>query len=272
MRYSFYDSPEYREKQARITKSNAAKGIYEHLKRLEQRLCIRDGCGAVFTASHSDPKRFCSRNCAATVNNSKRKWPESVKQKIAKAATGKPSPFKGVLKIPRVTTVCANPKCGKVFTYERYRARKYCSVLCNMAVTGSQPTSPKASRGKAGIRKDVSGSIYFYSRWEANMARLYTYLGVKWEFAPKSFDIGGHNYTPDFYLPETDTYVEVKNFWGEYSRIRDEKFRATHPSLRLEVILKENYLKLEKAYSHLIPCWEYKNSVFISSEQTPITI
>ncbi len=94
------------------------------------------------------------------------------------------------------------------------------------------------------------------------MARLYTYVGVKWEYTPKSFDIGEQMYTPDFYLPETDTYVEIKNFWGEYSRIRDEKFRASHPTVRLEVILKGKYLELEQAYARHIPYWEYKNSVF----------
>lgn len=134
-----------------------------------------------------------------------------------------------------------------------------------MAVTGSQPTSPKAARGKAGIRKDISDSIHFYSRWEANVARLYTYLGIKWKYAPRSFDIGGQMYTPDFYLPETDTYIEVKNFWGTYSRIRDEKFRRAHPAVRLEVILKNDYLELEQKYASFIPSWEYKNSVFKAS-------
>lgn len=263
MRYPFYDSPEYRDKQAKITKGNVAKGVYAGLKKTEERLCARNSCDKVFAVSPSDPKRFCSQGCAAMVNNSKRTWTESTRQKISESAIGRPSPFKGVLKVPRITVVCANPKCQKVFTHERYRSRKYCSVHCNMAVTGGKPTSPKASRGKAGVRKDVNDSIYFYSRWEANMARLYTYLGVKWEYAPRSFDIGGHTYTPDFYLPEIDTYIEVKNFWGEYSRVRDERFRASHPTVRLDVILKDEYLELEQTYAHLIPSWEYKNSVFV---------
>lgn len=225
-------------------------------------MCARNDCGKIFITSHSDPRRFCSQSCAATVNNSKRKWSEDIKQKIAEAARNRPGPSKGILKVPRVTAVCSNPKCNKVFTHERYLARKYCSVHCNITITGSRPTSPKASRGKAGIREDVSDSIYFYSRWEANMARLYTYLGVRWEYTPRSFDIGDHTYTPDFYLPESETYIEVKNFLGEYSRIRDEKFRTTHPTIHLKVILKDEYLELEQAYAHLIPLWEYKNSVF----------
>lgn len=260
MRYSFYDSPEYRRKQSQITRRNAAKGAYAHLRKSERRLCAREGCPVTFEASPSDPKKFCSQSCAAIVTNMKRRWSEAVKKKIAKTASGRSGPNKGVIKVPRVTERCANPSCMKIFTHERWLKKKYCSVLCNIKVTGSRPTSPKASRGKAGIRKDVSDSIYFYSRWEANMARLYTLLGIEWEYAPRSFDIGGQMYTPDFYLPETDTYVEVKNFWGEYSRVRDAKFRAAHPSVRLEVILKEEYTELEQEYAPRIPQWEYKNS------------
>lgn len=92
------------------------------------------------------------------------------------------------------------------------------------------------------------------------MARLYSYLGMIWEFSPKSFDIGGQTYTPDFFLSQTNTYIEVKNFWGDYSRIRDEKFRKVYPDLLLKVILKKEYFELEAQYAHLIPLWEYRNS------------
>jgi predicted nuclease of restriction endonuclease-like RecB superfamily len=129
-----------------------------------------------------------------------------------------------------------------------------------MKVTGGKPTSPKASRGKAGIRPDIHPSLYFYSRWEANTARLYTFQNILWEFSPTTFDIGNQTYTPDFYLPESDTYIEVKNFWGEYSRIRDTKFRLAHKKVKLTVILKDEYHRLEKEYAHHIPLWEYKNS------------
>ncbi len=81
-------------------------------------------------------------------------------------------------------------------------------------------------------------------------------------YAPKTFDIGGQRYTPDFYLPDCNTYVEVKNFWSAYSLERDQKFRANYPKIKLEVILKEDYLKLEKEYAHAIPEWEYRNSKF----------
>jgi len=155
---------------------------------------------------------------------------------------------------------CDNQDCGKEFLKERWRKKRFCSNICAMAVIGGKPTSPKASKGKGGIRTDISPEIYFYSRWEANVARLFTHLRMSWEYAPTSFDIGRQMYTPDFYLPETDMYIEVKNFMWTYSKIRDEKFRTAYPNIPLLVILKVDYMELERRYTHLIPRWEYKNS------------
>lgn len=268
MRSSFYDSAQYRKKQSAITKRNQEKGVYEHLKRQMTRTCARKGCVNTFLVQLHSPKRYCSRSCAAVVNSPKRKSSDITRQKISQARKGSVSPQKGIIKVPRVSAVCSNPACEKIFSYERYQARQFCSVACAMKVTGGRPTSPKASRGKAGIRTDIHPSLYFYSRWEANMARLYTYLGIQWVFTPKSFDIGGQMYTPDFYLPETDTYIEVKNFWGEYSKMRDTKFRRRYKDIVLQVILKEEYLKLEEQYAHFIPHWEYKNSTFTLQSKT----
>lgn len=261
MRFSFYDSPEYKKTQSEITKRKHGEGVYEHPKRQVARTCEGKGCTHVFVVQSKDPKRFCSRSCAATYNNSRRQLSAETKQKISNSLTGKKYPSRrGVTRVPRVESICQNPLCGRVFTHERYRERVYCSNDCAMQVVGSRPTSPKASRGKSGIRPDIDPDIYFYSRWEANMARLYNYLSIPWLYAPKTFDIGGQTYTPDFYLPESNTYVEVKNYWNDYSRIRDMKFRESYPELLLEIVLKDEYLALEKKYAHLILAWEYKNS------------
>jgi hypothetical protein len=133
-----------------------------------------------------------------------------------------------------------------------------------MKVVGGKPTSPRAARGKTGIRKDIDKTIYFYSRWEANIARLFNYLGTKWLYQPKTFNLGSQNYTPDFYLPDYDTYIEVKNFLWKYSKIRDRKFRKLFPNVNLILLLKKDYLKLENKYSKFIKNWEYRNSPFLN--------
>ena len=127
-----------------------------------------------------------------------------------------------------------------------------------MAVIGGMPTSPRAARAKAGIREDL-GDIYFYSRWEANFVRLLNFLDITWEYQPKTFNLMTQNYTPDFYLPQYDLYVEIKNFLSDYSAVRDQKFRQLYPHLKLLLILKENYLKLQDSFAAHIPNWEYSN-------------
>lgn len=258
-----YSNKKYREKQSAKTRENWRKGVFDFIYKKDKRVCARKGCGKKFEVIHSDPKIYCSQTCSAMVNNAKR-GPMSAEQKvkIGKALKGRKNPHAGEIIVPRVKIVCANPKCKKVFLVERWMKRKYCSNQCTMAVVGGKPTSPKASRGKAGIRKDISDKIYFYSRWEANFARLKNYLGVKWEYEPKTFDLSTQNYTPDFYLPETDTFVEVKNFLWKYSEIRDQKFRKLYPNIKLQLLMKVDYLKLENKYSKSIPNWEYKNTPF----------
>jgi len=268
MTHDFYNTQEYKEKQSTITKENWRKGIFNFHFRREKRRCDRKGCNNIFETIPSDPKIYCSRSCSGKVNNINRgPLPEEVKLKIAAKLKGRKNPHAGIIKIPRIEVLCVNPKCGKLFLKERWMKRKFCSNECAINVIGGKPTSPKAARGKAGIRKDISKTLYFYSRWEANIVRLFNYLGIKWIYQPRTFDLISQNYTPDFYLPEYDTYIEVKNFLWKYSKIRDKNFRKLYPDTNLILLLKKEYLKLEKKYSHLIKNWEYKNSPFLSDNK-----
>ena len=249
-------------------RENWKKGIFDFIYKREKRKCARKECKNSFEVTLSDAKIYCSRRCGAIVNNGNRgPMSDAQKMKISETLKGRKNvgyvnPFKGKIKVARVEVICANPKCKKVFLVERWMKRKYCSNMCAMAVTGGKPTSPKASRGKAGIRKDISETIYFHSRWEANYARVLNYLGIRWEYEPRTFDLETQNYTPDFYLPATDEYIEVKNFLWKYSKVRDEKFRKLYLNIKLQLLMKEDYLKLQNRYAKLIKNWEYNNSPF----------
>jgi len=125
-----------------------------------------------------------------------------------------------------------------------------------MAVIGGKPTSPRAARAKAGIRKDL-GEIYFYSRWEANFVRLLNYLDIRWQYQPKTFDLITQTYTPDFYLPGYGVLIEIKNFLSPYSYQRDQKFRKLYPDIPLVLVLKKDYIELQNQFAAKIKNWEY---------------
>jgi hypothetical protein len=126
-----------------------------------------------------------------------------------------------------------------------------------MKDVGSRPTSPKAARAKAGIRLDIDPKIYFFSRWEANFARILDLMAIKWVHQPARFQLKVQKYTPDFYLPDFGIYVEIKNYLSEYSSNRDSQFRELYPHLNLSLILKPEYLKLQEKFAPLIKEWEY---------------
>ena len=255
----FYDSIEYKKGQSKIAKVAWQRGSYNHLlARVENRNCKRENCDNLFQVKSYDSKQFCSHSCSAVYSNRTR-GPLSLGTRLKISASIKISPHhnnnKGKVIVPRLIKECLN--CSKEFTTLRWQGHKYCSVDCSIHDIGSRPTSPKAARAKAGIRLDIDSKLYFFSRWEANFARILNLLKVKWIFQPRTFDLRTQKYTPDFYLPDYDSYIEIKNFLSEYSLNRDNQFRSLYPDLKLILILKEDYFKLQEEFSGYIKNWEF---------------
>lgn len=258
MPYPFYLDPKYKIKQAEITRQNWKSGIYNFRRNLkEERICKHPECSNTFFVKLSESKRYCSKQCSGLILNKGRVLSETTKQKISYAIKNLPKSKRGKhFTKPKISLICNF--CNKTFDVVPYLSvhRKYCSVKCSSKTLGRLTTSPKASKGKNGIRSDIDPNINFYSTWEANIARVYILVGLKWQYAPKIFDLGDHTYRPDFYLPDFNTFIEVKNFMGEYSTMRDRLFRKKFPDLNLELILKSHYLDIRESYKDLVETWE----------------
>lgn len=252
---SFYSDKSYRAKQSKLTKANWQKGKFDFLRKKIVRICNYTGCKKPFSTIPSNPQKYCSKSCSVTANNFGRILSVKTKKKISLALIGMKYPNRP--KLPRRLIICANPECQKSFKIDPWLHTKYCSNKCAMRVVGGQPTSAKAARGKSGVRPDIDSEVYFYSRWEANYARILNLLGTKWIHQPKTFNLKNQKYTPDFYLPKEKVYIEIKNFLSDYSKKRDEEFRELYPNLKLIMVLKDDYLELQAKYSVLIKEWEF---------------
>lgn len=211
MHHSFYDDPVYRKNHSEITKKYYA--LHPRVKSTITRICNNLNCKLSFQVRKpSDPKLYCSRSCAASINNLGRIQSLKTRMKISAAIKALPPSFYQKVfmanKKPRVILTCSNAFCKRNFKVLPYQAkvRKYCSNKCVMQIVGSMTTSPKATKSKPGIRKDIDPAICFYSTWEANIARVFNLSGIVWEYAPKIFYLGGHTYRPDFYLPEENKF------------------------------------------------------------------
>lgn len=264
VRKDFYTKESYKRKQSELTKKQWELGLHDHQRHTISRVCARDGCSNIFQVVPSSPKQYCTHRCAAIIRNTGRTLSRITRSRIKDALVGRTYPERrrrNALRKPQVYYTCLNPECRKRFSVKYWRSKsnpvRYCSRSCVIRTVGKRPTSPKAARAKAGIRPDIDQHIYFFSRWEANYARILNLQGIKWVHQPKRFRLATQWYTPDFFLPSTNTYIEIKNYLSEYSQKRDAGFRALYPREKLILILKDDYKKLERKYAPLIPKWEY---------------
>lgn len=122
-------------------------------------------------------------------------------------------------------------------------------------------TSNAYSRCNGGYREDIG--CYFRSSWEANIARLFNYLGIIWEYEPTRYsfpDVGDGvlSYCPDFFLTDTQSIVEVKGWMDEKSLARLKKLKQYYPQVYEKLLLvdEKRYRTIEKDFSKVISNWE----------------
>jgi cytidylate kinase len=93
---------------------------------------------------------------------------------------------------------------------------------------------------------------------EAEFARVLDFYRIRWHYEPKSFalawDQAGHvteAFTPDFYLPDLDLYLELTTL--KQSLVTDKnrkirKFRELYPDIQLKVFYGRDFRSLVQKY------------------------
>ena len=98
----------------------------------------------------------------------------------------------------------------------------------------------------------------FANRAELECAKVLDYYGVPWDYEPTTFvlerDPDGRTveaFTPDFYLPEQDLYVEItvmKQSLVTRKNRKLRKLRARYPDVRVKLFYKRDLERLAERY------------------------
>ena len=98
----------------------------------------------------------------------------------------------------------------------------------------------------------------FANRIELECARILDWYGVPWEYEPRSFvletDVEGRvtsAFTPDFYLPEQDLYVEVTVMRQSLVTRKNRKLRRLrelYPDVRVKLFYRRDIERLAQRY------------------------
>ena len=93
---------------------------------------------------------------------------------------------------------------------------------------------------------------------ELECAKILDYHGVPWDYEPRTFVLERDEegrvteaFTPDFYLPEQDLYLEItvmKQSLVTRKNRKLRKLRALHPEIRVKLFYRRDIERLAQRY------------------------
>lgn len=144
--------------------------------------------------------------------------------------------------------------------------------------TGSKKGGNAYRHTRSGYRPDLD--LVVRSGWEANICRILKSHNITFEFEPYIFSFpikrGNKSYRPDFYLPDTQEWIEVKGYFDKNSKTKMKRFKKYYPEhwKKLTMIVSDRssvefcqdldvphvmmYRDIRKLYVNNIENWEGK--------------
>ncbi len=100
--------------------------------------------------------------------------------------------------------------------------------------------------------------VRFAHRSEQEFARILDFYQIKWLYEPRSFDIAWdksgnpiQKFTPDFYLPDYDLYIEITTMNQKLVTKKNRKIRRLkelYPEIRCKIFYRKDYRGLLQKY------------------------
>jgi hypothetical protein len=103
-----------------------------------------------------------------------------------------------------------------------------------------------------------SDRVEFAHASERQFARLLDFYQIAWEYEPRSFDVEWDaegnvtkRFTPDFYLPAFDLYIEITTMNQRLVTRKNRKvrrLRELYPGITIKILYQRDYLRLLEKY------------------------
>jgi bifunctional protein TilS/HprT len=201
---------------------------------------------------------------------------------VANAATDPRIQFEGLAQQERIISIMAVPVrlkgeiAGSLRVYSRTPREftpdeeGFLVAAANLAgiVLGShrfaaaEGDSPLAETGVVSSPAVVAaplGSVSFAHPSEEEFARLLDFYQIEWVYEPRSFPLEEgmgritEMFTPDFYLPGQDLYIEVTTLKPGLTRDKNRKLRRLrelYPGVNVKLLARRDYDRLLAKYGH----------------------
>lgn len=120
----------------------------------------------------------------------------------------------------------------------------FCSEKCLIQyIAHSKIKKPTISRNAPRVSCDFNNydpvtRQFYRSLFEVWTARCFAKHNIDFVYEAHAFFLDGKYYTPDFYLPEKEIYVECKGLWKQISKVKIRKLNES-----ASVILLPSYFQ-----------------------------
>jgi hypothetical protein len=115
--------------------------------------------------------------------------------------------------------------------------------------------SPNGAGSLTDLKSDTAS---FAHASERQFARLLDFYQIDWEYEPRSFDLEWdpdgnviQRFTPDFYLPQYDLYIEITTLNQKLVTKKNRKIRRLrelYPEITCKIFYQRDYLSLVHKY------------------------
>src|SRR5215211_6806091 len=122
-----------------------------------------------------------------------------------------------------------------------------------MARAASLAPPPAPSAPAAPPASSSTPSPRFAHESEADFARILSFYGIAWEYEPRSFVLREENgqlleaFTPDFYLPDYDQYIELTTLRQSLATYKNRKLRLMrerYPEINVKLLNRHDVFSL----------------------------
>ena len=100
--------------------------------------------------------------------------------------------------------------------------------------------------------------IEFQHPSEREFARLLDFYGIRWEYEPRTFILETYEdgsirtaFSPDFYLPDQDVYIELTTQSARLNHLKNRKIRKLrelHPEINIRLLNRRDLRSLAIKY------------------------
>ena len=99
----------------------------------------------------------------------------------------------------------------------------------NNPMFGKPPMNKKNNHRGGYVDSPTQGKVWMRSSWEIEYANHLTSHGIQWLYESARFDLGnGRTYRPDFYLPDTNEWHEVKGYLTDLDKQKVSLMESVH--------------------------------------------